>query len=539
MVSVAAPPMSQMTMGARVMPMQWSTLQPMQFAHNGLTHQQAQQLQQLQQLQLQQLQQQLQQLQQAQHHAQQNAQKAKSPAQSKRRPSFPEVVAAIESLYRDQLKPFGRILRKRIGELAQAAGQGEVDMDVKELRSLCSGCQKLRVEDDGSDWVALIAGQLDRFIDVYSSEDTYPQTLWQDAGAYFSYLGQSATELPGGRYACAQMLMHRSAPFLNGYTLGQACHIVQLAISSKKLLGYSNGKLVPYGRSQSMVKDDRAARHQSCPETASSKHPVATWDVLRKCVEELIVEVSYGGEPIALSSIKRLFQTRFNLELSETALGHAKVSELLQDSALSDLCHVQLRAHGYVLLPVEPSTEAAVAALRQPTAAAAVPDCSEEAPSALRRRAPGIAPLALDEIEALGGTAAATAGNEDAASAAVARTPAAATPSMMLFPETPSPWSPCMSMGQHLPVLLGNRRYTTPRSVLGSAPAAAKTPGGIKVDLPLHTLEEETSAIPPPPERTPKGAWDPAQEPFFLPTPTPTTLGRGGMRSMLETAANE
>ena len=40
------------------------------------------------------------------------------------------------------------------------------------------------------------------------------------------------------------------------YVCMKACHIVQLAISQKKLLGYLNGSVVPYSRSQSMVIRD-------------------------------------------------------------------------------------------------------------------------------------------------------------------------------------------------------------------------------------------------------------------------------------------
>ena len=39
--------------------------------------------------------------------------------------------------------------------------------------------------------------------------------------------------------------------------INRLCHIVQLAISQKKILGYLNGSVVPYQRSQSMVKEQR------------------------------------------------------------------------------------------------------------------------------------------------------------------------------------------------------------------------------------------------------------------------------------------
>jgi len=64
---------------------------------------------------------------------------------------------------------------------------------------------------------------------------------------------------------------------------------------------------------------------------------------------------------IPLSNIKRLFRSKFRKELSETSLGHAKLSELFQDPRLRDICTVRLQGHGYVVAPAAhpSSTEAA------------------------------------------------------------------------------------------------------------------------------------------------------------------------------------
>lgn len=40
------------------------------------------------------------------------------------------------------------------------------------------------------------------------------------------------------------------------------------------------------------------------------------------------------------------------MELSETSLGHAKLSELFQDARLRNICTVRLHGHGYVVVPV-------------------------------------------------------------------------------------------------------------------------------------------------------------------------------------------
>jgi hypothetical protein len=52
---------------------------------------------------------------------------------------------------------------------------------------------------------------------------------------------------------------------------------------------------------------------------------------------------------IPLANLKQVFHTRFQMHLSETTLGHAKLSELLKNERLHDLCHLRLEDVGYVL----------------------------------------------------------------------------------------------------------------------------------------------------------------------------------------------
>jgi len=126
--------------------------------------------------------------------------------------------------------------------------------------------------------------------------------------------------------------------------------VVQLAISQKKMLGYLNGAVVPYRRSQSMVKERCAEKQRPCTNAARGTTAIATWGMVRECLQEILFATVRPGS-VPLSNIKRIFRSRYHIELSETALGHAKLSELLQDPRLQDLCTVQLRGHGYVVVP--------------------------------------------------------------------------------------------------------------------------------------------------------------------------------------------
>jgi len=61
-----------------------------------------------------------------------------------------------------------------------------------------------------------------------------------------------------------------------------------------------------------------------------------------------------GTDQVPLSNIKRLFRSLYQMELSETALGRSKLTELLQDPRFNDICTVQLQDRGYAVVPVYP-----------------------------------------------------------------------------------------------------------------------------------------------------------------------------------------
>lgn len=268
-----------------------------------------------------------------------------------------EVLMAVQTLYEDELRPVGRILRKRITEIIASRNFGYnlamvsptddsiPDLDSDRLRHLCEAIDGLKVtQEKGGDWCATITGWSPRFVDIYSRYDSYAAELWLAFAAYCEGPEAHTMTLPGGRYTCARALMARGLHFLAGFSLGRVCHIVQLALTEKKILGYFSQSVVPYARSQSMRKEQCAKTQQPCSKGAPMT--LASWDVARACLREIIV--SSGGE-VPLSNVKRLFRSRFHLELSETSFGYSKVSELLQDANFRDICAVHLRGRGYIV----------------------------------------------------------------------------------------------------------------------------------------------------------------------------------------------
>jgi len=278
-----------------------------------------------------------------------------------------DLLCAVESLYRDELKPYGRLLRKRLQEQDVAVGLSSGEAGLVHLRVACEKLPELRIEPaQGGEYVAYLVGKEVDFVDVYSPENHYPETFWAEARVYFGGLTETEGILPGGRFSCAQCLIDRSLPFLSRYSLGKVCHIVQLAISQKKILGYGSEGITPYARSQSMLKDKAAqSALLACRESESK---FATWGTLRCHLIELLgLDGDSEGTSVALSDIKRLFRSKFDMEVCETALGHSKLSELLQDKRLGYICTVKLLDTGYYVVPTRRTSEG--------------DSCSTEAPS--------------------------------------------------------------------------------------------------------------------------------------------------------------
>jgi len=185
---------------------------------------------------------------------------------------------------------------------------------------------------------------------------------------------------------------------------------------------------------------------------------------LRACLQRVLNDASSGGQPVPLSNMKRLFRSKFHVELSETALGYAKVSELLQDPRVSDLCEVKLQGHGYVMMPAKPKTKRSLISLSEslcvddaatnvPSSATLGIDCG----SLLRKRAGFVQPLCMDEIlseESSPRASTSQASPSLCVSSAQAQPLLATTPARTPFPPTPSP----TVQAQSLPRLLGATR---------------------------------------------------------------------------------
>eukprot|EP00746_Dinoflagellata_sp_MGD_P124502 gnl/MRDRNA2_/MRDRNA2_59106_c0_seq1.p1 gnl/MRDRNA2_/MRDRNA2_59106_c0~~gnl/MRDRNA2_/MRDRNA2_59106_c0_seq1.p1 ORF type:complete len:718 (-),score=126.31 gnl/MRDRNA2_/MRDRNA2_59106_c0_seq1:277-2352(-) len=272
--------------------------------------------------------------------------------------SSDDLVCAAASLYDDEIQPLSRILKRRLVELSGDATLRAADIDLGALRvAVSAAAPRLTAQQvEGGDWEAVLSHRPPSFVDVHSPCDRYGEEMWQAFIAYISTMhSPSEYHLPSSRYACAFELRARNLPFFAGLSLGSLCHIVQLAISQKKILGHRDGSLVPYTMSKCFEKEKHAVLGVAqvvSPNSEAANLPFADWAAVRACLMEIMSlarHSEHGCEPLA--NIKRLFRSRYHLELSETLLGYTKLSEVLQDPQVSDLCILQMRNSGCSVVP--------------------------------------------------------------------------------------------------------------------------------------------------------------------------------------------
>ncbi|XP_026192432.1 uncharacterized protein LOC34622508 [Cyclospora cayetanensis] len=126
------------------------------------------------------------------------------------------------------------------------------------------------------------------WVDANNPVDPYPEELWN------SFM-----------YGMARFLQSRNFAFLRGYSLGQLCHIVQLAISKRKVLAYEDNILKPVNQCKKVVN-----AFLRLPERSSSKNHISSVGELQHCILELL-KANPGG--LTLSTLKRKIKLRQGL----------------------------------------------------------------------------------------------------------------------------------------------------------------------------------------------------------------------------------
>jgi hypothetical protein len=155
---------------------------------------------------------------------------------------------ALESLYRDRIKPLANYVRGRLKERSCPPVIVKTFLDLYGQRPERFLVQKPEMgssaradADDKGNTVTeptiLFAQSPEWFlgwVDIDSPDDPYEESVWDGLKEFL----KEGEAFSGGRYGVARELMQRKLPFFAALSLGEVCHLVQLAIQHRKIMVY-------------------------------------------------------------------------------------------------------------------------------------------------------------------------------------------------------------------------------------------------------------------------------------------------------------
>jgi hypothetical protein len=247
------------------------------------------------------------------------------------------VLKAVNSLYDDELRPNLGLVRRRLKELY------DVLVPITELRKLIHSLVKakiLSVQGDPQEPVLAVRSRpVGSFVDPMDPDVPYDTAIFQRMQVLMDAVAASDPQrlYKGGRYGMAQQLRSMEMPELQDFSLGQVCHIVQLAIS-KKIVGYKKGgALVPYKLSDSCVKNSAESSDSNSVDLLPTIKSVAE---LRTVLMVLWMNPEHHAG-LQLSLVKDKIEQTAKRTLSEHQLGFSKLSHLFSMAELEGCCELR------------------------------------------------------------------------------------------------------------------------------------------------------------------------------------------------------
>jgi len=236
------------------------------------------------------------------------------------------MVSTLESLYQDRIKPMANYIKGRLKE------RSVPDIVVKTFEDLFMAHPDLfQVENprSGEETTIYFNTPPDWFkgwVDIDSADDPYDEVMW---GELAKFLDGEHT-FAGGRYGMARELMQRNLAFLAPYSLGEVCHIVQLAIQHRRLIVYHRKMLKPL---QTVLC--QLSPGESLPgvmDGANDGEEIKDMDDLTLVLFRMLMIHPSG---IRLCRMKQMIKHEFSRKLSEMAFQCTKLIELFSQEPLS------------------------------------------------------------------------------------------------------------------------------------------------------------------------------------------------------------
>lgn len=277
---------------------------------------------------------------------------------------------AILTLYKDQIKPHHIEIRHRLQEL-----HGSPALEKNFLLIYEALDSQYIVKRSGTSSAAVYLREtpswFSGWVDMRDIHNPYPIRLWL---AFYGYViellraenaestgeagsrrktQQALLEPRGGRYGMSKRLKTCGPPIFRNYSLGQVCHIVQLAVHLG-ILAYEGASLLPAASCRSVIRKLYPPIPESVPATTGSsreppkllqgcspenedeneKHtqvfPVMV--VLDEVVRNLEILLNAKDfKPMLLSQLKFRFLHKFRKRFDPAVFGFARLSDFLTE----------------------------------------------------------------------------------------------------------------------------------------------------------------------------------------------------------------
>jgi len=235
------------------------------------------------------------------------------------------LISTLESLYQDRIKPMANYIKGRLKE------RSVPDVIVKTFEDLFSQhpdlfeVQNPHQGEETTIFFHKPPAWFKGWVDIDSSDDPYDEIMWTELAKFLD--GEHT--FAGGRYGMARELMQRNLKFLEDYSLGEVCHIVQLAIQHRRLIVYHRKMLKPI----QTVLCQLSPGEGGAVDIAAEGEEIKDMDDLTLVLFRMLMHHPTG---IRLCRMKQMIKHEFSRKLSEMAFQCTKLIELFNQEPLSE-----------------------------------------------------------------------------------------------------------------------------------------------------------------------------------------------------------
>jgi len=235
------------------------------------------------------------------------------------------LTSILESLYEDRIKPMANYVKGRLKErsIPEPIVKSFVELYTQhpDLFIVQRPTPDTQTEDPTIFFVKE-PSWFKGWVDIDAPDDPYDESTWVE---FAKFLDGEHT-FAGGRYGMARELMQRKLPFLAPYSLGEVCHMVQLAIQHRRLIVYYRKMLKP-------IQTVLCQLSPSSGNGASSEgEEIKDMDDLCMVLFKMLMHHPQG---IRLCRMKQMIKHELCRKLSEMAFQCTKLIELFNQECLS------------------------------------------------------------------------------------------------------------------------------------------------------------------------------------------------------------